>query len=207
MFLISPEAGCFRQGEILSHVIQLHVDPASLEDPEGQSFEERTHPFAVILTQDCDLDWDFQTRTAEMTADTRKRKHLPNILLCELFEVDTLKPQYNSNLWQRISRNQDERFHYLAACHGQDDRKGAGLPVLVVDFKRVFSIPTEELYKRVTSGLERRTTLSIPFSQDLANRFGCYMLRVALPGQDRLLIGPAALRLDAQPMAPQPDPE
>ncbi len=210
MFLISPQVGCFRQGEILSNLIQLHVDASSLEDPEGPSFEEKTHPFALILTQDCDLDWDFKARTTEIREDTRQRKQLPNILFCELFEVETLKPQYVSNLWQRISRNQDERFHYITACHDQQDRKGTGLPVLVADFKRIFSIPTDELYKRVSSGLERRTTLSVPFLQDLANRFGCYLLRVALPSHDQLppVIGPTAtLLLEARPIAPKPQHE
>ena len=52
---------------------------------------------------------------------------------------------------------------------------------IVADFKRVFSIPTDELYLRLNQGVRRRSLLGSPFLQHLSSRFGYYCLRVALP--------------------------
>ena len=63
MFAPSPPTGAFRQGEILSQVIQVHIRVDSL-NPKAEeiALEEKIHPQAAVLTQDCDLDWDFTAR-------------------------------------------------------------------------------------------------------------------------------------------------
>ena len=188
MFLASPQSGCIRQGEILSNVVQLLANSSTLQESDGPSFEERVHPFALVLTQDCDLDWEFRTRDASTSAATRELKEVPNILLCEVFESAKFRPRIKgSDLWQRITRNQDERFQYIQACGASQDRLGEGFPVLVADFKRVFTIPVEEFYRRLSLGLQRRAIWVPPFGQDVANRFSCYFLRVALPGYEASL--------------------
>jgi hypothetical protein len=185
----SPKNGVLRQGEILSDVIQLHIRFESLRDSATElDFEEKEHPFALLLTQDCDLDWDFKARAAspsQVAGQENKilAKLVPNILLCELTTTEILKPRLaaGSDILRRIRNNQDERYHWFPAVSPEDDAAGQGLPELIADFKRIFSIPTEELYLRLSTGVRRRVMLGSPYLQHLTARFGYYCLRVALP--------------------------
>ena len=218
VFLPSPAEGVFRQGEILSDVIQVHLRPDSLGPDAGDvELEEKVHPYALILTQDCDLDWDFKTRSAavgEEEPDTGKRakeankrqaKLVPNVLLCELTTAAILRPFLaGTDILRRIRNNLDERYQCLLAVRPEDDRAGEGLPELVADFKRVFSIPTDELYLRITLGMRRRARLQSPYLQHLSSRFGYYCLRVALPNEAPLELPPPQAAL---PAALSPPPE
>lgn len=187
IFLSSPTSGVLRQGELVSGVIQVHIRAQSL-DPRSSDLdlEEKLHPYALILTQDCDLDWDFKARAVPfedpVQENKRQSKLVPNVLLCELSTVESLRPRLaGGDVLKRIRSNQDERYHFLPATGTREDSAGEGLPELVADFKRVFSIPTDELYLRLTMGMRRRAVLEVPFLQDLSSRFGYYCLRVALP--------------------------
>ncbi|MEQ1883458.1 MAG: hypothetical protein ABL967_00225 [Bryobacteraceae bacterium] len=168
--------------------------------------EERVHPLGIVVTQDCDLVWDFQAR---QSGDPKQQnKQLPNVLLCELWEAERLrgKQAIASDIWKRIRQNQDERYHYLQDCSVTNDLLGNGFPTLAIDFKRVFSIPTEELYFRIQSGqTRRRSVLTIPFLQDLSNRFAYYHLRVALPDPPKItaaLLPAATTPSEAGPVDP-----
>lgn len=57
MFDSSPVQGAFRHGEILSDVIQLHIQIANW-NPESEEtpLELTHHSYCIVLTQDCDLD-------------------------------------------------------------------------------------------------------------------------------------------------------
>jgi hypothetical protein len=59
----SPNDGTLRQGELLSALIQVRLSLATVVDePEAPEFETIVHPFAIVVSQDCDLDWDFKAR-------------------------------------------------------------------------------------------------------------------------------------------------
>ena len=188
MFAPSPASGAFRQGEILSDVIQIHIRVDTL-NPEAEEtpLEEKVHPQAIILTQDCDLDWDFTAREKGEDGNRLQLKLVPNILLCELIPADTLRGQMKdagvggSDLWKRITQNRDERYHWFPSVSSQADRAAEGLPAVVGDFKRVFTVPADELYARLRYGVRRRSVLQTPFLQHFSARFGYYCLRVALP--------------------------
>ncbi|MEQ8752421.1 MAG: hypothetical protein RID09_02730 [Coleofasciculus sp. G1-WW12-02] len=52
-----------RQGEILTDVVQYNPVVSELSrEAEELSFEPVIHPYAIIVTQDCDLDWDYRAR-------------------------------------------------------------------------------------------------------------------------------------------------
>ena len=188
MFAPSPASGTFRQGEILSDVVQVHIRVDGLNpNAEESAFEEKIHPQAIILTQDCDLDWDFKARAQGEEGNRRQLKLAPNILLCELIAAETLRGQMKeagiggSDLWKRITQNRDERYHWFPLVSPEADRAAEGLTDLVADFKRVFTVPTDELYARLQYGARRRSMLQSPFLQHFSARFGYYCLRVALP--------------------------
>jgi hypothetical protein len=206
----------FRQGEILADVIQIQIGADSLaSDTSDISIEEVVHPYALILTQDCDLDWDFKARASvksqqdggtqdQREENRRQAKLVPNVLLCELTTAESLRPRLaGSDVLRRIRANQDERYHCFAAIPDDSDSRREGLPELVADFKRVFSIPTEELYLRLRGGTNRRSTLQSPFLQHLSTRFGYFCLRVALPEPIELPTAPPSGL--ALPQLPEPD--
>ena len=179
MFRPSPTEGAFHQGEILSDIAEVVVIPNSLGSSDLQ-FEEIMHPFGVILTQECDLDWDFKAR---MAGDSNSAKICPNALLCELFPEEVIRPKLprGSELWRRVKQNQEERYYAIPQAPAGADLEQAGLPLLIADFKQLFAIRTDELYARIAHGLKRRTVIQIPWVQDLSNRVGYYLQRVAIP--------------------------
>lgn len=208
MFSPSSADGVLRQGEIVSDVIQVHLRAESLGAEAGDvELEEKVHPYALILTQDCDLDWDFKARAAQpgdqRQENKRQAKLVPNVMLCELATTEALRPRLaGGDVLKRIRNNQDERYHCLPAISSAKDRAGEGLPELVADFKRVFSIPTDEVYLRLGLGMRRRALLQSPFLQHLSARFGYYCLRVALPENT-----PAELPAAQAPLALPPAPD
>lgn len=191
----------FRQGEILTDLIQIHAHVGSLSKIPSElnadielEVEEKIHPYALILTQDCDLDWDFKAREVGPDKDPnaeqkRQAKIVPNILLCELSTADILRPRLaGSDVLRRIQRHQDERYHVIPGIPAASDRIGQGLPMLIADFKRVFSIPTDELYLRLGLGAKRRAYLVPPYLQHFSSRFGYYCARVGLPETEPSLL-------------------
>jgi len=218
VFSPSPTDGVLRQGEIVSEVIQVHVRADSLaQNAADLDLEEKVHPYALILTQACDLNWDYDARNNDPTANEqsveekaraekkRQGKLVPNVLLCELSTADSLRLRLaDAGLLTRIRANREERFQCLPAVSPKCDLAGGGLPELIADFKRVFSIPTDELYLRLNLGMRRRTLLDTPFLQHLSARFGYYCLRVALPENAPVALRPAQAAI-ALPAAAAPD--
>jgi len=196
IYSISPDAGPLRQGEILSDVLVAQLDAECLRPDAEPLIEETIHPYAVVLTQDCDLEWDFRYRRA---ADPGRlaNKMVPHILLCQADTAERLRGDQNikSDIWRRISQNSDERYHVLPEVPAELDRLIQGIPALVLDFKRVFTVPTNELYYRLSSGSQRRCFLLPPFLQSLSSRFTYFLGRVPLPELDQ----PAAITLPALP--------
>lgn len=180
----------------MSDVVQIHVRTETIaDDDDVLEIAARRHPFAVILTQECDLDWDFKARQGFLGEESSELKLLPNILLCELLPQDVVRPRYKgaSKIWERIAGNKDERYHKFPEVEPPHDFAGEGVPSLMADFKRVFTIPTDELYRRLQFGSRRRAILKVPYLQDLSNRFGFYLLRVGLPDTMSTTAEPARL--------------
>jgi len=162
-----------QQGELLTNIFQYQVSLDSVGSDE-LSIEIKTHPYAIILSQACDLDLDRK--------NPDKPQRLPNILLCEVEEAAVLRPKTDSRTWDRIKINKDERYHFLQAVPPELDIQAKGLPELGLDFKRYFSIPQNELYKQISLGIvQRRTTLQSPYLEHLSSRYAAYLSRIGLP--------------------------
>jgi hypothetical protein len=62
------------------------------------------------------------------------------------------------------------------------DRLQEGLPELAIDFKRYFTVPTDEVYRRIELGEARRRCLLIsPYLEHLSSRYAYFLSRIALP--------------------------
>lgn len=94
-------------------------------------------------------------------------------------------PGINSAIWRRIEQNKDERYQFLKRITPEQDTLGEGLPELGIDFKRYFTIPTDEVYVRLSAGVQRRCRLVSPYLEHLSTRFWYFQARVALPAEHR----------------------
>jgi len=170
--------GLLRQGEILCNLIQLKLNLDTLGTSEAK-FTPLVHPFAIIASQDCDLDWDYKSRTTDATD-----KLMPNILFCEMTTAELLRRggDINSGIWGRIKINKDERYQFLEKVDMAEDTLQQGLPELGIDFKRYFTIPADEVYARIArQEATRRCRLLSPYLEHFSTRFAYYQFRVALP--------------------------
>ena len=170
--------GALRQGEIVTGIRQamLVVDTLESELPE---IEFRSHPFAIVLSQDCDLDQDLRARQSRDPSAANRLIH--SVLFAEVSVATEVRGRVPPNIWDRIKKNKDERYHFLEAVAQTDDALGEGLPELGIDFKRYMTIPTEEIYKQIGANAGRRCRLISPFREHLSTRFCYYQARVALP--------------------------
>ncbi len=162
-----------RQSEIISGLEQ-HI-----YDPVGQTAVTRVIPYALVMTQDCDLlrDWE-ATNKDEVSV-------LNGVLLYEAEHADTgrNKPGINSTLWRSITANQSERYHFLSEITADQDKTKEGIPTLVIDFRRCFTMASSEILRQISSAgpAKRRCRLITPYREHLQTRAAFYFQRVALP--------------------------
>jgi len=168
-----------RQGEILSDVVQVRLrEGATLSGPDPRELVEVTHEWVIIVTQDCDLEQDWRARAGQTGED----KLLPNVLLGIAQEAGKVQVP-GKDAWKRLQQNKDERYQFLERIPPRLDALGQGVPELVVDFKQYFTLPTDELYRRVKEQAKRRSRLSNEYLAHFASRFSYFQSRVALPDE------------------------
>jgi hypothetical protein len=168
--------GALHQGELLSDIMQPSTD-------DGKTFVEIKHSFCLLLSQECDLDWDFN---AHRGAEANSNKLLKNVILCSAYEVANIRQAHdlNSNLFRPIQQNKSERYQYLEACAAEFDSQSVGVPALVCDFKYYFTLSRDHLYHQVQADpRKRRSRLNGPYVDHLSDRFANYLSRIALPRQ------------------------
>ncbi len=179
----SRVGGALRQGEILTNLRQatLALETVGAERPRVK-FEN--HPFAIVLSQDCDLS---QAWSKAHAATDPASRPLPCVLFAQMQPLADLRSGIQSlaktAIWERVMQNKEERYHFLQAVPPENDALDAGLPELGIDFKRYFTIPIDEVYKRLELDGEarRRCYLLSPYLEHLSTRFCYYQFRVALP--------------------------
>lgn len=183
--------GAFRQAEILSDINQIKRTVA--EQTDSIVIDLVHHSFAVIVSQDCDLDLDFKARNGLPGPEEKfvgPEKIIPNILICEVFTAEELRAfsEIKPPIWSRIKTNEHIRYHFFQRADVELDGVGKGLPEMVADFKRYFSIPGDDLYDQLARSLDskygpvqRRLRLKSPYCEHFSTRFSYYLSRVALP--------------------------
>jgi len=182
---VPPTSGHLRQGEILRGVFENRTDYAAVKptiDPVPVT--PREHPLTVVMSAQCDLQWDWEERSSispEQAAEESLPRLMPHVLLCDLFTEDQLRKAHgmNSTLWTALRKNQNERYHHFGAARIGDS---ADLTDLYIDFKKVYGLPTDSLYKGLnSSGVSRVAVVPAPYVHDLIHRFYGFQSRVAVP--------------------------
>jgi hypothetical protein len=181
----SEEFSSLRQGEILTGVVQYKpvVDGMSQHSQE-LSFDPIQHPYVMVITQDCDLDWDYKARNSE---ETQLSKLLNSIILCEIStaeEVRATADNMNRKAWELVQTQRHERYYFFEKIPPENEAEKQGIPELTADFKKIFGIDAAVLYKQIELGLvKRRTTLISPYLEHFSRRYYSFHGRVALPFQ------------------------
>lgn len=136
--------------------------------------------YAVILSQDCDIEHDFKNRKNKEEND----KHLRSLLVCPAFDLEEFANGIHFSGWQmkkfhpndvtKLKRNDEyKRYHYLS------NDTDYLIPELVLDFKHFFTLPRDFLYrKRKQIYL---ASLNEIFREELSQRFSNYLSRIGLP--------------------------
>lgn len=173
----------FRCGEIFTDLEQAVAMPK--EDGEYE-IDVRTHRYAILLSQDCDLE--SYHRTADESGNSSKpSKQLISLLFCPGEELPAIKASavQNANkpseLWRLTIQNKYERFHVIEKCPTELDVQSLGIPALGFDFRKYFSIEVPDVYRQANENNVRRTRLADPYATHLQIRFLDFQRRIGLP--------------------------
>jgi hypothetical protein len=183
IYQASDKISSLRQGEIVTGVIQYNpvIDeiPGELHD---LAFTPIKHPYTIVITQDCDLDWDYKARRT----NNNPAKLLNSIILCEIDTAESIRSidGMNRKEWELVVAHRHERFYFFEKIPPESEVEQEGLPELTADFKKVFGIDAATLYRQIELGMvKRRAVLASPYVEHFARRYHSFHGRVALPFQ------------------------
>jgi hypothetical protein len=141
-------------------------------------------PLIVVLTQDCELEQEYQMRAE---AARSQDKWLISVLVAPLYnaqhvyrgehlsEMGLTMQQINHGRTQgRLLRhNEIPRYHYMEFP--------ADVPIVpsVIDFKHYFSVNAHELAEKKKTSFV--CMISPLFREDISHRFAAYLSRIGLP--------------------------
>jgi len=171
---------------------------------EGASREDakRTHfPYAIVLTQECDLqqDWNAFRELDSIEPEEESRrpledKLLRHIIFAPCYVADMFRKgdhvagrimnTWNDKQWgNQISKNKHIRYYYLSREEGLLEQN------LVVDFKHYFTVERGTFYTHAKSEYEYVCSVAILYRDALSRRFAEYLSRIAFPETDELVKG------------------
>jgi hypothetical protein len=185
IYRASDNKEALRQGEILTGLIQFKPVPSeSSPNFDRTQFKPIVHPYAIIVTQNCDLDWDYTARQNQ----NQPNKLLNSILFCQVHTAQEIRSSktvpINSADWNLVKSNRYQQYHFLEKIPLEGESFQEGIPELTVDFKRIFAIDADFLYHQINNNFaKRRTVLESPYLEDFSHRYHDFHGRVALPAQ------------------------
>jgi len=179
VFGAAHESSELRQAEIITNLTEY------VFDPQNGEVEASRHSYCVVLSQDCDLLRDFDDQKAG------KPSPLNGVLIFLARPATDLRDLVKgSDIRKRIIQNNDERYHVIEAAPAEADALKEGVPALVIDFRRFFTMSAPTLYYQcgLENGANRRCVLSTPYREHLQSRLAFYLARVALPDPHKVSV-------------------
>ena len=144
-------------------------------------------PRIIVLTQDCDLNYDSKSRL-EMPETEKHDKLIISVLVAPIYIVDHFyQGEHLSELGRTMSRvadmgktrknilenNKDPRYHYL------EFPESVPIPNSVIDFKHYFSADVEYLNEIRDSNFV--CSILPVYREDISQRFASFLSRIGLP--------------------------
>lgn len=154
-----------RQGDYLLGCSVVTVKP----DFDTKSADENRPPIDVdnldliIVTQSCDLE----------------NGKTPFVLLSPIYsivEFTEINPDFTNKRWEEVRKGRIEGLYLLTCTDDPENNRKC----LVVDFREVYSLPSEYLIRR-TQNLDIRWRLKSPYLEHFAQAFARRFMRVGLP--------------------------
>ena len=173
-----------QQGDILSDVTYIEY----VEEENGEiTVSEIVFPLVMVLTQDCDLTWDYDSRNKEV--HNNHDKYLFSVIVVPVYNYEHfIKGEHLSDLGQKmhqissnvtktdnknLKNNENPRYHYLEFDND--------VPIVnsVIDFKHYFTVNVEKL--RIHKEGHFICSVSELFRERISQRFANYLSRIGLP--------------------------
>lgn len=145
-------------------------------------------PLVIVLTQDCDLTYDYNRRWSKTPA-SNDDKRLISIIVAPLYNAQHLydgthlselgmqmSPIGGGTRKTKLEQNQTPRYHYL-----NFPRNIGNIQIVpsVIDFKHYFTVNVEYLKKHKAKHFVCR--IGILYREDVSQRFSNYLSRIGLP--------------------------
>jgi len=183
----APTPGLVEQTAIIRDVA---VPEVRERQDDRASVSYTRYSWLVILTQDCDLQFDRLARRGEPLrpggAPIKRDKLLRSILACPAFAQDRVLAgtyledgtKWNSDERKTLLRNQADRYHVLT-----QEEPSLTAP-LILDFKLILAVHPEYLEQWVGQNPESVVAvLNAPYRDRLTQRFVNYFGRIAEPDE------------------------
>lgn len=151
--------------------------------------KEISFPYLVCLSQECDLERDYEEQEKDISVPTTK--NLMHIAFAPAFIFDDfLTGDHWGDLYSKsasgkrkdtnikaIIDNEASRYHYLNFSRDdQLDRKK--MPELIIDFKHYYTINKNIIYRNMD---KRLCSIDDLFREKISQRFSYFQSRIGLP--------------------------
>mgnify|MGYP001110542418 CR=1 FL=1 len=172
------------QGDILHDVEYVE---SVIEDKGIIEVSKIVFPLVIVLSQDCDLEQDYRSRSSNQHEPSLQDKWLLSVLVAPLYNLEhVLQGEHLSELNYRMQQfnrkrtegkylvsNQRPRYHYL------EFPSQIPIPPSVIDFKHYFA--ANVLYLRRLKRSNFVCGVATPYREDIAQRFASFLARIGLP--------------------------
>lgn len=171
------------QGDIYENVefIEYAIEEAGVVDISKIVF-----PFVVVLTQDCDLKWDYTVRWGKKDGSNHDKKII-SVIVAPLYNAKHVyEGKHLSELGmtmapiperrtpgETLRQNKTPRYHYL------EFPANVLIPPSVIDFKHYFTVNVEYLKKHKKANFICQ--IAPLHREDLSQRFSSFLSRIGLP--------------------------
>jgi len=146
-------------------------------------------PLAIVLTQACDLQQDYNARKrVELHNTGNQDKYLISVIVAPIYNFEEFrlgthldqlglvmeqKGRRNKSLCDNIIKNENKRYHYL---NFNDDVE---IVESVIDFKHYFTVTVNYLNQiRDTNYV---CSIDCLYRESILQRFSCFLSRIGLP--------------------------
>mgnify|MGYP004482993613 CR=1 FL=1 len=185
--IVSQEKGV-NQGDVFKDVKYSFIDS---EDNESIDIIEYTFPYAIVVSQSCDVAF---MDGFESGAHSAPVKYMPSILMCPIYSKDLIAhgehlkeifedinrtlingaPYYNKDDSRTTEKDQHVRFHALKV--NVNDK--TIIDNMVIDFKHIFSVPMKYLRNNRDN---RICSIEDIYIDQIVNKMAAYLSRIGLP--------------------------
>ena len=172
------------QGDLLRDVVLVEWAEIIEEQPRKLDIQKKSWPYAVVVSQECDLHQDVSNRANASKAT--QDKYLHSVLLCPAFPMQKFREgthlesleircePIDKKRWNTIQTNKNDRYHYLPAFEALQ------VPDIVLDFKHFTTAPRNIISDRLRPA-SYFASLGQLFREHLSQRFANFLARIALP--------------------------